>query len=92
MKKWNYIKPKNLSAERPDWLISEHTRNIVAAFAEYSEYTESEVVDKFLKNLLTDEDFVNWAKNKRNNKRLLKQLGIEETEEKIVGSIKTVSQ
>ena len=82
MKKWNYIKPKNLNAERPDWRISEHTRNIVAAFSEYSEYTESEVVDEFLRNLLTDDDFVNWAKNKRNNKRLLKQLGIEEMEEK----------
>lgn len=79
--KWTYIKPKNLNTTQPDWLISEHTRNIVAAFAEYSEYTESEAVDAFLKNLLTDENFIEWAKNKRNNKRLLKQLGIECEEE-----------
>jgi hypothetical protein len=77
VKKWTYIKPKNLNTTQPEWLISEHTRNIVAAFAEYSEYTESEAVDAFLKNLLTDENFIEWAKNKRNNKRLLKQLGIE---------------
>ncbi|TYS69627.1 hypothetical protein FZC76_05165 [Sutcliffiella horikoshii] len=81
VKKWTYIKPKNLNTTQPEWLISEHTRNIVAAFAEYSEYTESEAVDAFLKNLLTDENFIEWAKNKRNNKRLLKQLGIECEEE-----------
>jgi hypothetical protein len=81
VKKWTYIKPKNLNTTQPDWLISEHTRNIVTAFAEYSEYTESEAVDAFLKNLLTDENFIEWAKNKRNNKRLLKQLGIECEEE-----------
>ena len=80
MKKFNYIKPKNLNSERVDWVISEQTRNIVAAFSEYSEYTESEVVDEFLKNILTDEEFVDWAMKKRNNKRLLKQLGLEEME------------
>lgn len=78
MKKFNYIKPKNLNSEQVNWVISEQTRNIVAAFSEYSEYTESEVVDEFLKNILTDEEFVDWAMKKRNNKRLLKQLGLEE--------------
>ncbi len=79
MKKFNYIKPKKLNSERVNWVISEQTRNIVAAFSEYSEYTESEVVDKFLKNILTDEEFVEWAMKKRNNK-LLKQLGLGEME------------
>lgn len=80
MKKFNYIKPKNLNSEQVNWVISEQTRNIVAAFSEYSEYTESEVVDEFLKNILTDEEFIDWAMKKRNNKRLLKQLGLEEME------------
>ena len=80
MKKFNYIKPKNLNSEQVNWFVSEQTRNIVAAFSEYSEYTESEVVDEFLKNILTDEEFVDWAIKKRNNKRLLKQLGLEEME------------
>ena len=80
MKKFNYIKPKNLNSEQVNWVVSEQTRNIVAAFSEYSEYTESEVVDEFLKNILTDEEFVDWAIKKRNNKRLLKQLGLEEME------------
>ena len=80
MKKFNYIKPKNLNSEQVNWVVSEQTRNIVAAFSEYSEYTESEVVDEFLKNILTDEEFVDWAMKKRNNKRLLKQLGLEEME------------
>jgi hypothetical protein len=80
MKKFNYIKPKNLNSERVDWVISEQTRNIVARFSEYSEYTESEVVDEFLKNILTDKEFVDWVMKKRNNRRLLKQLGLEELE------------
>ena len=80
MKKFNYIKPKNLNSEQVNWVVSEQTRNIVAAFSEYSEYTESEVVDEFLKNILTDEEFIDWAMKKRNNKRLLKQLGLEEME------------
>lgn len=80
MKKFNYIKPKNLNSEQVNWVVSEQTRNIVAAFSEYSEYTESEVVDEFLKNILTDEEFIDWAIKKRNNKRLLKQLGLEEME------------
>ncbi|HEO8422755.1 hypothetical protein [Niallia sp. FSL W8-0635] len=80
MQKFNYIKPKNLNSERVNWVISEQTRSIVTAFTEYSEYTESEVVDEFLKNILTDKDFVDWVMKKRNNKRLLKQLGLEELE------------
>lgn len=91
MRKFNYIKPKNLNSERVDWIVSEQTRNIVAAFSEYSEYTESEVVDEFLKNILTDKDFVNWVMKKRNNKRLLKQLGLEELGGLMVGSTETIS-
>jgi hypothetical protein len=91
MRKFNYIKPKNLNSERVDWIVSEQTRNIVAAFSEYSEYTESEVVDEFLKNILTDKDFVNWVMKKRNNKRLLRQLGLEELGGLMVGSTETIS-
>jgi len=46
MRKFNYIKPKNLNSERVDWVISEQTRNIAADFSEYSEFTDSEVVDE----------------------------------------------
>ena len=47
-----FIKPKNKNAEKVDWLISDQVREIIKNYAEYCEYTESEVVDMFLKNLL----------------------------------------
>lgn len=54
----NFIKPKNKNVEKVDWLLSERTRAIVKYYAEYTEYSESEIVDKFLLNILEDEDFV----------------------------------
>jgi len=65
-----FIKPKTLVKVNPGWEISENTKAIVKYYAEYTDYTESEVIDKFLNNLLKDQEFINWANKKRNNKRL----------------------
>ncbi|MCA1072802.1 hypothetical protein K9O30_03445 [Clostridium bowmanii] len=65
-----FIKPKTLVKVNPGWEISENTKAIVKYYAEYTDYTESEVIDKFLNNLLKDQGFINWANKKRNNKRL----------------------
>lgn len=65
-----FIKPKTLVKVNPGWEISENTKAIVKYYAEYTDYTESEVIDKFLGNLLKDQEFINWANKKRNNKRL----------------------
>lgn len=73
-----FIKPKNNNAEKVDWQISERTKAIVKYYAEYTEYSESEVVDKFLLNILNDKDFIKWIEQKRNNKRLIKQMEIED--------------
>lgn len=73
-----FIKPKNNKAENVDWLISERVRAIVKTYAEYTEYSESEVVDMFLLNILDDKDFLKWIENKRNNRRIVKQLEIED--------------
>jgi hypothetical protein len=72
-----FIEPRNINADNVDWRISEHTRAIVSYYAEYTEYTESDVVDKLLLNLLEDENFIEWIKNKRNNRRIVKQLKLE---------------
>ena len=61
-----------------DWVISERVRAIVKTYAEYTEYSESEVVDMFLLNILDDKDFIKWIENKRNNRRIVKQLVIED--------------
>ncbi|MBO9128876.1 hypothetical protein [Bacillus sp. 165] len=73
-----FIKPKNQNAEKVDWLISERARNIVKSYAEYTEHSESEVVNLFLLNLLDDKEFIAWIENRRNNRRMVKQLGIED--------------
>lgn len=73
-----FIKPKNLNAENVDWMVSERARAIVKSYAEYTEHTESEVVNQFLLNILEDKDFIGWIDNKRNNRRLIQQLEIED--------------
>lgn len=74
-----FIQPKNKNAKKVDWNISERTRSLVSFYAEYSEYSEEEVVDEFLKrNLIKDDHFLEWIKAKRNNKRMLKTIGIDE--------------
>lgn len=80
-----FIKPKNNNAEQVEWLIAERVRNLVKNYAEYTEYTESEIVNQFLLNLLEDKDFIAWIENRRNNRRIIKQLEIEDLvdEEKI---------
>lgn len=82
----NFIKPKNKNVEKVDWLLSERTRAIVKYYAEYTEYGESEVVDKFLLNILEDKDFIAWIEKKRNNRRIVKQLELEHSlEEDVIG-------
>ena len=73
-----YIKPKNNNAANVDWLISERVRAIVKTYAEFTEYNESEIVDTFLLNILGDKDFIKWVQSRRNNKRIIKQLQIED--------------
>lgn len=73
-----FIEPKNKNVDKVDWLLSEKTRAIVKYYAEYTEYSESEIVDKFLHNLLDDKKFLEWIDSKRNNRRIVKQLELEE--------------
>ena len=70
MSKIEFIKPKTMFKVNPKWEISENTKAIVKYYAEYTDYTENEVINKFLENLLKDQEFIQWANKKRNNKRL----------------------
>ncbi|MFJ7727836.1 hypothetical protein ACIQXV_16935 [Neobacillus sp. NPDC097160] len=51
-----YLEPKGLNAKKVNWEISEQSREIVKQYAEYAERTESETVDLFLSNILTDKN------------------------------------
>ncbi|MFD2045184.1 hypothetical protein ACFSTA_15980 [Ornithinibacillus salinisoli] len=77
LKLMNFIEPKNKKAQKVDWMISERVRHMVKYYAEYSEYNESEVVDLLLSNIIDDEKFIDWVKNKRNNKRIVRDLELE---------------
>jgi len=72
-----FIEPKNKNVEKVDWMLSEKTRAIVKYYAEYTEYSESEIVDMFLRNILDDENFIKWIDGKRNNRRIIKQLELD---------------
>lgn len=85
-----FIKPKEELGKKVDWKISEHTRAIVKYYSEYTRLNEEEIVDCFLKNILEDENFLNWIYRKRRNKRMLQQLLI--NEELINGKIEKISQ
>lgn len=73
-----FIKPKNKKAEKVDWLISEKVREIIKNYAEYCEYTESEVVELYLEKLLDDEGFIQWVISAKNNKGMVSKMGLEE--------------
>lgn len=70
------IEPKRLNKQPVDWEISELARNTVKHFSEYSERSEEAIVGRLIVGLLNDEDFIRWVKNKRNNKRILRELGL----------------
>jgi len=66
-----FIKPRNKNAERVNWELSEQAGAIVKLYSEYTEYTQGEVVEAFLFNILKDVDFIEWIKDKQNNKRAI---------------------
>lgn len=81
-----FIEPKQTQSKKVNWKISEKSRAIVHHYAQYTEYKEEEVVDEFLRNILYDENFIQWIKNKRYNKRILNQIFThEELEEFHIG-------
>lgn len=73
-----FIEPKEELGKKVDWKISDHTRAIVKYYSEYTGFDENEVVDRFLKNLIEDERFLDWINSKRRKKRMLQQLMVSE--------------
>ena len=70
-----FIKPKPvIQGTKTTWKLSQCTRAVVRYYAEYTGYTEDEIVDQFLYQLCEDPDFKNWLKQKRRNKRALEQI------------------
>lgn len=73
-----FIEPKNLKTSKVNWSLPQKTIRLVEHYAEYTGYSEEEVVARFLDNLLLDANFKEHIKKKRNNKRILKDLELNE--------------
>ena len=69
-----FIKPRQKLCTSVTWEVSDRTKSIVKYYAEYTGISEDEVVDRFLTNLLGDEDFQAWIKGRRRKKRIMQQL------------------
>jgi hypothetical protein len=78
IKVMRFMKPKEKKTQKTPWEVSERVIDLVKAYAEYTEYSEEEIVEYFLNVIQDDEAFRSWAVKKRNNKKLLKILELEE--------------
>lgn len=74
MKVMQFIPPKKQNSQKVKWELPNKTIAIVKHYAEYTGYSEEEVLSTFLKNILDDPQFISYIENKRNNKRILKDL------------------
>lgn len=55
-----YVHPKTLKSV-VKWEMSDSTISLIEHYAKYTKYSESEVVDMFMKNIATDELFIEWG-------------------------------
>ena len=61
-------------SEKVNWVISEQTRSIVENYAKFTNCSDSEVADLFLKNILSDPDFQHYLKTHRRTKRIIDRI------------------
>lgn len=69
-----FIQPKKQNLQKVTWALPDKTIAIIKHYAEYTGYTEEEVLAEFLENILNDKSFITHIETKRNNKRILKDL------------------
>ncbi|MEK8129349.1 hypothetical protein WMW72_15695 [Paenibacillus filicis] len=69
-----FIKPRAKPSNKTELFLSDRTLAVIKYYAEYTNYSEDEVVDLFLQKILEDPDFLEWIHGKRRNTKMLKQL------------------
>lgn len=77
----DFIKPKFRNLQKAEWKISKKTKLIVEEYSKYTGYSEDEVVDIFMQNVLKDSDFKNFLRKKRSTKKIKKFIFEEEPNE-----------
>ena len=69
-----YIKPKKENKKKVSLELSTRTLAILEHYSKYTHYSEEEILDMFLLNLLDDIDFIEWVNKQRYNKKILASL------------------
>lgn len=70
----NYIKPKRANKKKINLELSTRTISILEYYSKYTQYSNEEILDEFLLNLLDDTDFIEWIGKQRYNKKILASL------------------
>ena len=69
-----YIQPKNTGKRNATWNVSTNTFAVIKYYAQYTGYSEGEVVDMYLVQLRDDPQFKTWLGKQRRNKRAIDQI------------------
>ena len=69
-----YIKPKKENKKKVSLELSTRTLAILEHYSKYTQYSQEEIQDMFLLNLLEDTDFIEWVNKQRYNKKILASL------------------
>jgi len=64
------IKPKYTSLVKAEFKISDRSKEIIKQYAEYTKFSESEIVEKLISDIMDDESFVEHLKGKRYLKKI----------------------
>jgi len=64
------IKPKYTSLVKAEFNISDRSKEIIKQYANYTKFSESEIVDRLITEIMDDTDFVIHLKEKRYNRKI----------------------
>ena len=71
-----FIEPKYHDIKPVTFKLSRKTRSIIEQYAEYTGLNQDHVLEEFMQNILSDEDFIKHINKKRSNLRIKRDLGI----------------
>lgn len=78
------IKPKQTDLVKVEFNIPNAYRETLKNYSEYTKYTPSEIIQKFIEEIVGDEDFIEYIKQKRYNKKALDMVSSIVIEERII--------
>lgn len=64
------VKPRYTDTVKVEWRIPKKSKQIISLYADYTKYSEEELISKAIGEILEDKSFIEWLKNKRYQKRI----------------------